>query len=49
MVTHFEGRAMAKRKITKRITVNPNSDSASVNELKCRFLTDMELAGMGAA
>jgi len=39
---------MAKRKITKRITVNPNSDSAVVNALKCQFLTDMELAGMGA-
>ena len=39
---------MAKRKITKRITVNPKSDSASVNALKCQFLTDMELAGMAA-
>ena len=44
----FKGRTMAKRKITKRITVNPNSDSAVVNALKCQFLTDMELAGMGA-
>ena len=44
----FKGRTMAKRKITKRITVNPNSDSAAVNALKCQFLTDMELAGMGA-
>lgn len=37
---------MAKRKITKKGTVNPKSDSATVNALKCQFLTDMELAGM---
>jgi len=42
----FKERTMAKRKITQKGTVNPKSDSASVNALKCQFLTDMELAGM---
>ena len=37
---------MSKRKIAQQGTVNPGSDSASVNALKCQFLTDMELAGM---
>ena len=37
---------MTKRNITQQATVNPTSDSASVNALKCQFMTDMELAGM---
>jgi len=37
---------MTKRNITQQATVNPMSDSASVNALKCQFMTDMELAGM---
>jgi len=37
---------MSKRSITQQATVNPTSDSASVNALKCQFMTDMELAGM---
>ena len=42
-------RTMAKRKTnTKKDTVNPKPDSATVNALKCQFLTDMELAGMAA-
>ena len=38
---------MTKRSIIQQCTVDPGSDSASVNALKCQFLTDMELAGMG--
>ena len=38
---------MTKRSIIQQSTVNPISDSAPVNALKCQFLTDMELAGMG--
>jgi len=37
---------MSKRTITQQATVNPMSDSAPVNALKCQFITDMELAGM---
>jgi len=37
---------MSKRIITQQGTVNPMSDSAPVNALKCQFITDMELAGM---
>ena len=37
---------MAKRSVTDQCTVDPGSESASVNALKCKFLTDMELAGM---
>jgi hypothetical protein len=37
---------MSKRTITQQGTVNPMSDSAPVNALKCQFITDMELAGM---
>ena len=40
---------MTKRTITQKGTANPKSDSVPVNTLKCQFLTDMELAGMGAA
>jgi hypothetical protein len=40
---------MSKDNITQQTTVNRMSDSAPVNALKCQFLTDMELAGMGAA
>ena len=36
---------MSKRNITRQGTVNPGSDSASVNALKCQFFTDMELGG----
>ena len=39
---------MSQRSIPPQSTVHPESDSASVNALKCRFLTDMELAGMSA-
>jgi hypothetical protein len=39
---------MNKRTITQQGTNNPKSDSAPVNALKCQFLTDMELASMGA-
>ncbi len=49
MVTYFKERTMANRTITQQGTVNPMSDSVPVNALKCQFLTDMELAGMGAA
>jgi hypothetical protein len=35
---------MTKRNITQQATVNPMSDSASVNALKCQFMTDIELA-----
>ena len=38
---------MAKRKTTQKGTVNPKPDSATVNALKCQFLTDMELAVKG--
>jgi hypothetical protein len=37
---------MTKRNITQQATVNPMSDSASVNALKYQFITGMELAGM---
>ncbi len=37
---------MTKRNITQQATVNPMSDSESVNAWKCQFMTDMELAGM---
>ena len=37
---------MTKRNITQQAAVNPMSDSASVNALKCQFITGMELAGM---
>ena len=40
---------MIKRTITQQSTDNTKPDSATVNALKCQFLTDMELAGMGAA
>ena len=40
---------MTKRTITQEGTVNPEADSVPVNALKCQFLADMELAGMGAA
>ena len=40
MVTFFKERTMAKRKTTQKDTVNPKSDSAAVNALKCQFLTD---------
>jgi hypothetical protein len=46
---YFKERTMIKRTITQHGTVNPVSDSAAVNALKCQFITDMELAGMGAA
>jgi hypothetical protein len=49
VVTYFKERRMTKRTITQDGTVNPKADSAPVNALKCQFLTDMELAGMGAA
>lgn len=48
MVMYFKERTMIKRTITQEGTVNPKSDSVPVNTLKCKFLTDMELAGMGA-
>lgn len=44
----FEESTMTKRSVTQQSAVNPISDSAPVNALKCQFLTDMELAGMGA-
>jgi integrase/recombinase XerD len=45
----FKERTMANRTITQKGTVNSKSDSVPVNALKCQFMTDMELAGMGAA
>ena len=48
MVMYFEERTMSKRTITQKGTVNPKPDSVPVNALKCKFLTDMELVGMGA-
>jgi len=40
---------MTKRNITQQATVNPMSDSASVNALKYQFITGMELAGISRA
>jgi hypothetical protein len=40
---------MIKGDITQQCTVNLMSDSSLVNALKCKFLKDMELAGMAAA
>ena len=40
---------MSPRSIPQQRTVHPGSDSAPVNALKCQFMTDMELAGMGPA
>ena len=40
---------MSPRSIPQQRTVHPGSDSASVNAVKCQFMTDMELAGMGSA
>ncbi|NIQ76032.1 MAG: hypothetical protein GWN80_11150 [Gammaproteobacteria bacterium] len=37
---------MTKRSNSQLSSIDPRSDSASVNALKCKFLTDMELAGM---
>ena len=37
---------MTKRSNSQLSSMDPRSDSASVNALKCKFLTDMELAGM---
>ena len=37
---------MTKRSNSQLSSIDPGSDSASVNALKCKFLTDMELAGM---
>ena len=39
---------MTKRSNSQLSSIDPKSDSASVNALKCKFLTDMELAGMGS-
>jgi hypothetical protein len=40
---------MSKHNMTQQGTVNPMSDLAPVNALKCQFITDMELARMGCA
>jgi len=37
---------MSNRTIAQQGTVNPMSESAPVNALKCQFIKDMELAGM---